>query len=75
MIKNNTKLGGKEKEKDESKIKHKKHESRYAFKGPVIDEEKADEEDGAISPRKKYKNKRKKNQGKFEKIKKNGKST
>jgi len=56
MIKNNTKFGGKEKEKekDEGRIKHKKHESRYAFKGPVIDEEKADEEDGAISPRKKY---------------------
>jgi calcium-dependent protein kinase len=56
MIKNNCKLGGKgERKKDESKYIHKKHVSRYAFKGPVIDEEKADEEDGGITPRKKYK--------------------
>ena len=49
MIKNNCKLGGKEEKINEKK----KHQSRYAFKGQVI-EEKEDEE-GPISPRKKYK--------------------
>jgi calcium-dependent protein kinase len=47
MIKNNTKY------KDENKGKYKRAESRYAFKGPVI-EEKDDEEDGGNSPRKHY---------------------
>ena len=47
MIKNNTKLGGQE----EVKSKHKKKESKYSFKGPVIEE--GDEEDGDISPRRK----------------------
>jgi serine/threonine protein kinase len=52
MIKNNCKL----KEKDEVKINKKRQESRYAFKGPVIvEEEKVEDEDGGISPRKKYK--------------------
>ena len=53
MIKNNTKL----KEKEDTKIKYKKTESKYTFKGPVImeDEEKVEDEDGAMSPRKKYK--------------------
>ena len=50
MIKNNCKL----KEQDANK---KRQESRYAFKGPVIveDEEKVEDEDGGISPRKKFK--------------------
>ena len=56
MIKNNCKLGGKEEVK-----KHKKQESRYAFKGPVI-EENIDEE-GAMSPRKKYKEDEEENGG------------
>ena len=47
MIKNNTKY------KDENKGKYKRAESRYAFKGPVI-EEKEDEEEGGNSPRKHY---------------------
>ena len=53
MIKNNTKL----KEKEEAKPKSKKTESKYSFKGLVImeDEEKIEDEDGAMSPRKKYK--------------------
>ena len=56
MIKNNCKLGGKEEKKEEyNKIIHKKHVSRYAFKGPVIDEEKADEEESGLTPRKKFK--------------------
>ena len=74
MIKNNTKLkGGKEKEKakeeekekEEEKGKHKRHESRYAFKGPVIDEEK-DEEEGANSYRKQYKEDEEENGGQKE---------
>ncbi len=63
MIKNNTKAKGKGEitNKDKSsdlKKQLKKKESKYAFKGPVIDEEKAEEEDfGDISPsnRKTYK--------------------
>ena len=62
MIKNNCKLGG----KDESKIKHKKQESRYAFKGPVIEEN--EDEDGAISPRKQFKEDEEENGG----VKENG---
>ena len=62
MIKNNCKLGGKEEVKA-----HKKKESRYAFKGPVIEEN--EDEDGAISPRKKYKEDEGKNWG----IEENGK--
>ena len=59
MIKNNCKL----KEKDEVKINKKRQESRYAFKGPVIveDEEKVEDEDGGMSPRKKYKEDEEKN--------------
>ena len=57
MIKNNCKLGGKE----DVKIKHKKQESRYAFKGPVIEEN--EEEDGAVSPRKKFKEDEEENGG------------
>ena len=52
-IKKNCKL----KEKYEGKVKVKKQESRYEFKGPVIveDEEKVEDEDGENSPRKRYK--------------------
>jgi len=49
MIKNNTKFNN----KNEDKGKYKRAESRYAFKGPVI-EEKEDEEEGGITPRKNY---------------------
>ena len=48
MIKNNCKFGGKE-----EKPKHKRQESRYAFKGPVIEEHV--EEEGEVTPRKKFK--------------------
>ena len=54
MIKNNTKLREK-KDKDKEPISSKKkHESRYAFTGPIIDE-KEEEDDGGTSARKKYK--------------------
>jgi Ca2+-binding EF-hand superfamily protein len=55
MIKNNTKAKGKEeandkdKSKELNKSKYKKKESKYAFKGPVIDEVKAEEEEVADS--------------------------
>lgn len=58
MIKNNTKAkrteeaNDKDKTKDINKMKYKKKESKYAFKGPVIDEVKAEEEEvGESSPR------------------------
>ena len=58
MIKNNTKAkrteeaNDKDKTKDVNKMKYKKKESKYAFKGPVIDEVKAEEEEvGESSPR------------------------
>ena len=65
MIKNNSKLEIKENDKKDNKnneekktdfnnVKFKKKESKYAFKGPVIDEEKC-EEDGEITTGKHYK--------------------
>ena len=59
MIKNNCKY----KSKEEQKLKFKKKESKYAFTGPVIteDEEKLEDDDGAASPRKKFKEDEKEN--------------
>ena len=66
MIKNNCKY----KAKEEQKLKFKKKESKYAFTGPVIaeDEEKLEEDDGGVSPRKKFKEDIEENGG----IKENG---
>ena len=59
MIKDNTKLRvkdkeAKDKEKSEFNKKIKKKESKYAFKGPVIEEDNQEEE-GDISPKRHYK--------------------
>ena len=69
MIKNNCKLT----EKDDLKVTKKRQESRYAFKGPVIveDEEKVEDEDGGMSPRKKYKEDEEENGYKINGIKSN----
>ena len=49
MIKNNCKYGGKE-----EKPKHKRQESRFAFKGPVVEEHV--EKEGEVTPSKIYDN-------------------
>ena len=52
MIKDNTQFGG-----AKNKTMYKRKESKYAFKGPVIDE--GDEEDGDVTPRVKADNEKK----------------
>ncbi len=61
MIKDNTQFGG-----AKTKTTYKRKESKYAFKGPVIDEK--DEEDGDVTPRVKADNE-KKNEEEKDKIK------
>ena len=67
-IKNNCKIKGKEEKEEQPKMKYKKQESRYAFKGPVILESEEKEEDdkaGPNSPRKKYKEDEEENGGAY----------
>ena len=66
-LKNNTKIKVKEEKEEQPKIKFKKQESRYAFKGPVIieSEEKEEDEKGPASPRKRYKEDEEENGGAY----------
>ena len=66
-LKNNTKIKANEKKEEQPKFKGKRQESRYAFKGPVIEEreEKEEDEKGAVSPRKRFKEDEEENGGAY----------